>query len=151
MLSTFLYSSHIMHFFECSIFYLRKYYGIRVFLKSFTDFFTFLPRFVIWNTMMGTSILSIPWGIKQVKIWQIYAHENVFGNMACSSFFCSVIDTYSVFFFPSKQAGFTSGVILIVLMGILTLYCCYRVVKSRKMIRKLHNANISTKVWNTDF
>lgn len=48
------------------------------------------------------------------------------------------------FFFPSKQAGFTSGVILIVLMGILTLYCCYRVVKSRKMIRKLHNANIST-------
>lgn len=23
-------------------------------------------RFAIWNTMMGTSILSIPWGIKQV-------------------------------------------------------------------------------------
>ncbi|XP_068780858.1 neutral amino acid transporter 9 isoform X6 [Struthio camelus] len=52
--------------------------------------------FMIWNTMMGTSILSIPWGI--------------------------------------KQAGFTSGIILILLMGILTLYCCYRVVKSRKMI-----------------
>ncbi|XP_010225016.1 PREDICTED: putative sodium-coupled neutral amino acid transporter 9 isoform X2 [Tinamus guttatus] len=52
--------------------------------------------FMIWNTMMGTSILSIPWGI--------------------------------------KQAGFTSGIILILLMGVLTLYCCYRVVKSRKMI-----------------
>lgn len=25
-----------------------------------------LHRFAIWNTMMGTSILSIPWGIKQV-------------------------------------------------------------------------------------
>lgn len=25
-----------------------------------------LPRFAVWNTMMGTSILSIPWGIKQV-------------------------------------------------------------------------------------
>ncbi|NXX96574.1 S38A9 protein, partial [Centropus bengalensis] len=52
--------------------------------------------FMIWNTMMGTSILSIPWGI--------------------------------------KQAGFTSGIILILLTGVLTLYCCYRVVKSRKMI-----------------
>lgn len=26
--------------------------------------------FAIWNTMMGTSILSIPWGIKQVSQWQ---------------------------------------------------------------------------------
>lgn len=59
--------------------------------------------FMIWNTMMGTSILSIPWGI--------------------------------------KQAGFTSGIILILLMGILTLYCCYRVVKSRKMIRKKYEAS----------
>lgn len=25
-----------------------------------------LSRFAVWNTMMGTSILSIPWGIKQV-------------------------------------------------------------------------------------
>ncbi|XP_054843187.1 neutral amino acid transporter 9 isoform X2 [Eublepharis macularius] len=52
--------------------------------------------FMIWNTMMGTSILSIPWGI--------------------------------------KQAGFTTGVVIILLMGLLTLYCCYRVVKSRSMI-----------------
>ncbi|KAJ7334973.1 hypothetical protein JRQ81_012914 [Phrynocephalus forsythii] len=52
--------------------------------------------FMIWNTMMGTSILSIPWGI--------------------------------------KQAGFTTGIILLLLMGMLTLYCCYRVVKSRAMI-----------------
>lgn len=52
--------------------------------------------FAIWNTMMGTSILSIPWGI--------------------------------------KQAGFTLGIIIIVLMGLLTLYCCYRVLKSTKSI-----------------
>ncbi|XP_018430002.1 PREDICTED: sodium-coupled neutral amino acid transporter 9 isoform X2 [Nanorana parkeri] len=49
--------------------------------------------FMIWNTMMGTSILSIPWGI--------------------------------------KQAGFTTGVVIIFLMGLLTLYCCFRVLKSR--------------------
>ncbi|XP_051539515.1 sodium-coupled neutral amino acid transporter 9 [Myxocyprinus asiaticus] len=52
--------------------------------------------FAIWNTMMGTSILSIPWGI--------------------------------------KQSGFTLGIIIIVLMGLLTLYCCYRVLKSTKSI-----------------
>ncbi|XP_062870210.1 neutral amino acid transporter 9 [Trichomycterus rosablanca] len=52
--------------------------------------------FAIWNTMMGTSILSIPWGI--------------------------------------KQAGFTLGIIIIILMGLLTLYCCYRVLKSPKSI-----------------
>ncbi|XP_075039640.1 neutral amino acid transporter 9 isoform X2 [Mixophyes fleayi] len=51
---------------------------------------------MIWNTMMGTSILSIPWGI--------------------------------------KQAGFTTGVVILFLMGLLTLYCCYRVVKSRGAI-----------------
>nr|XP_060617479.1 neutral amino acid transporter 9 [Anolis sagrei ordinatus] len=60
--------------------------------------------FMIWNTMMGTSILSIPWGI--------------------------------------KQAGFTTGIIIILLMGILTLYCCYRVVKSRTMI-----PSIDTSTW----
>ncbi|XP_053788208.1 neutral amino acid transporter 9 isoform X4 [Vidua chalybeata] len=58
---------------------------------------------MIWNTMMGTSILSIPWGM--------------------------------------KQAGFTSGIILILLMGILTLYCCYRVVKSRQMISLTDTSN----------
>lgn len=52
--------------------------------------------FAIWNTMMGTSILSIPWGI--------------------------------------KQAGFTLGIIIVILMGLLTLYCCYRVLKSTKSI-----------------
>ncbi|XP_077203247.1 neutral amino acid transporter 9 [Paroedura picta] len=52
--------------------------------------------FMIWNTMMGTSILSIPWGI--------------------------------------KQAGFTTGIVIILLMGLLTLYCCYRVLKSRTTI-----------------
>uniref|UniRef100_A0A673XNX9 Neutral amino acid transporter 9 n=1 Tax=Salmo trutta TaxID=8032 RepID=A0A673XNX9_SALTR len=52
--------------------------------------------FAIWNTMMGTSILSIPWGI--------------------------------------KQAGFTLGIILLISMGLLTLYCCLRVLKSPKSI-----------------
>ncbi|KAG7267130.1 hypothetical protein CRUP_021780, partial [Coryphaenoides rupestris] len=52
--------------------------------------------FAIWNTMMGTSILSIPWGI--------------------------------------KQAGFTLGVLIVSTMGLLTLYCCYRVLKSPKSI-----------------
>uniref|UniRef100_A0A8C7LAU2 Neutral amino acid transporter 9 n=1 Tax=Oncorhynchus kisutch TaxID=8019 RepID=A0A8C7LAU2_ONCKI len=52
--------------------------------------------FAIWNTMMGTSILSIPWGI--------------------------------------KQAGFTLGIVLLISMGLLTLYCCLRVLKSPKSI-----------------
>ncbi|XP_026572506.1 sodium-coupled neutral amino acid transporter 9 [Pseudonaja textilis] len=60
--------------------------------------------FMIWNTMMGTSILSIPWGI--------------------------------------KQAGFTTGICIIPLMGILTLYCCYRIVKSRSMI-----PSVDTSTW----
>ncbi|CAB1424696.1 unnamed protein product, partial [Pleuronectes platessa] len=52
--------------------------------------------FAIWNTMMGTSILSIPWGI--------------------------------------KQAGFTLGVLILVSLGLLMLYCCYIVLKSPKSI-----------------
>ncbi|XP_015418147.1 PREDICTED: sodium-coupled neutral amino acid transporter 9 isoform X1 [Myotis davidii] len=60
--------------------------------------------FMIWNTMMGTSILSIPWGI--------------------------------------KQAGFTTGVCVILLMGLLTLYCCYRVLRSRATI-----PSVDTTAW----
>ncbi|KAM9455903.1 neutral amino acid transporter 9 isoform 1-T4 [Clarias gariepinus] len=52
--------------------------------------------FAIWNTMMGTSILSMPWGI--------------------------------------KQSGFTLGIIILILMGLITLYCCYRILKSTKSI-----------------
>lgn len=52
--------------------------------------------FAIWNTMMGTSILSIPWGI--------------------------------------KQAGFTLGILILILIGLLMLYCCYIVLKSPKAI-----------------
>ncbi|KAG5834396.1 sodium-coupled neutral amino acid transporter 9 isoform X1 [Anguilla anguilla] len=52
--------------------------------------------FAIWNTMMGTAILSMPWSI--------------------------------------KQAGFTLGIIILISMGLLTLYCCYRVLKSPKSI-----------------
>uniref|UniRef100_A0A452TVV7 Neutral amino acid transporter 9 n=1 Tax=Ursus maritimus TaxID=29073 RepID=A0A452TVV7_URSMA len=68
--------------------------------------------FMIWNTMMGTSILSIPWGI--------------------------------------KQAGFTTGMCVIMLMGILTLYCCYRVVKSRAMIYFIHHINDTDAVLSTN-
>ncbi|XP_067340294.1 neutral amino acid transporter 9 isoform X3 [Channa argus] len=52
--------------------------------------------FAIWNTMMGTSILSIPWGI--------------------------------------KQAGFTLGILILIFIGLLMLYCCYIVLKSRNAI-----------------
>nr|XP_019965252.1 PREDICTED: sodium-coupled neutral amino acid transporter 9 [Paralichthys olivaceus] len=52
--------------------------------------------FAIWNTMMGTSILSIPWGI--------------------------------------KQAGFTLGILILIFLGLLMLYCCYIVLKSPKSI-----------------
>ncbi|XP_022100230.1 sodium-coupled neutral amino acid transporter 9 homolog isoform X2 [Acanthaster planci] len=48
--------------------------------------------FSIWNTMMGTSLLSMPWAI--------------------------------------QQSGFLMGLILLVGMAGLTLYTCYRVVKS---------------------
>ncbi|KAM9253562.1 neutral amino acid transporter 9 isoform 3-T4 [Dugong dugon] len=72
-------------------------------LESYTEGYgknsSLVTIFMIWNTMMGTSILSIPWGI--------------------------------------KQAGFTTGMCVIMLMGLLTLYCCYRVVKSRTMISSL--------------
>ncbi|XP_029433040.1 sodium-coupled neutral amino acid transporter 9 isoform X6 [Rhinatrema bivittatum] len=60
--------------------------------------------FMIWNTMMGTSVLSIPWGI--------------------------------------KQAGFTTGVCILILMGVLTLYCCYRILKSRAII-----PDVDTSSW----
>ncbi|XP_032822061.2 neutral amino acid transporter 9-like isoform X1 [Petromyzon marinus] len=52
--------------------------------------------FAIWNTMMGTSILSIPWAM--------------------------------------MQAGFTLGIIIIFLMGLITLYSCYRILQSPKAI-----------------
>uniref|UniRef100_A0A665TF23 Neutral amino acid transporter 9 n=1 Tax=Echeneis naucrates TaxID=173247 RepID=A0A665TF23_ECHNA len=52
--------------------------------------------FAVWNTMMGTSILSIPWGI--------------------------------------KQAGFTLGILILIIVGLLMLYCCYIVLKSPKAI-----------------
>nr|XP_020040385.1 sodium-coupled neutral amino acid transporter 9 isoform X2 [Castor canadensis]XP_020040386.1 sodium-coupled neutral amino acid transporter 9 isoform X2 [Castor canadensis] len=77
-------------------------------LQSYTEGYgkntSFVTIFMIWNTMMGTSILSIPWGI--------------------------------------KQAGFTTGMCVIMLMGFLTLYCCYRVVKSRTMI-----CSLDTSTW----
>uniref|UniRef100_A0A8C4R1V4 Neutral amino acid transporter 9 n=1 Tax=Eptatretus burgeri TaxID=7764 RepID=A0A8C4R1V4_EPTBU len=52
--------------------------------------------FVIWNTMMGTSLLSIPWG--------------------------------------TMQSGFTMGIILIFVVGLIMLYSAYRVLQSPKEI-----------------
>ncbi|XP_069780482.1 neutral amino acid transporter 9 isoform X2 [Narcine bancroftii] len=68
--------------------------------------------FSIWNTMMGTSILSLPWGL--------------------------------------KEAGFTFGIILIVLMSMLMLYCCYRVVKSRQTVDHVHNISEESPVLSTN-
>ncbi|XP_013858236.1 neutral amino acid transporter 9 [Austrofundulus limnaeus] len=59
--------------------------------------------FAIWNTMMGTSILSIPWGI--------------------------------------KQAGFTLGILILIIIGLLMLYCCYIVIKSPKYITMEDTSN----------
>ncbi|XP_066887084.1 neutral amino acid transporter 9 isoform X7 [Kogia breviceps] len=71
-------------------------YKLQNYTEGYSKNTSLVTIFMIWNTMMGTSILSIPWGI--------------------------------------KQAGFTTGMCVIMLMGLLTLYCCYRVVKSRAMI-----------------
>ncbi|XP_072427655.1 neutral amino acid transporter 9 isoform X3 [Chiloscyllium punctatum] len=74
-------------------------------LESSTDGFGKNPSIVtifsIWNTMMGTSILSLPWAL--------------------------------------KEAGFTLGIILLILMNLLMLYCCYRVLKSRHTVDYVHN------------
>lgn len=41
----------------------------------------------------------------------------------------------------SLQAGFTLGIIILVVIGLLMLYCCYIVLKSRKAIRE-------SRFWN---
>ncbi|XP_011541485.1 neutral amino acid transporter 9 isoform X10 [Homo sapiens] len=85
-------------------------------LQSYTEGYgkntSLVTIFMIWNTMMGTSILSIPWGI--------------------------------------KQAGFTTGMCVIILMGLLTLYCCYRVVKSRTMMYFIHHINDTDTILSTN-
>ncbi|XP_051028259.1 sodium-coupled neutral amino acid transporter 9 isoform X1 [Acomys russatus] len=82
---------------ECYVYSpLGSAYKLQSYSEGYGKNSSLVTIFMIWNTMMGTSILSIPWGI--------------------------------------KQAGFTTGLCVIVLMGLLTLYCCYRVVKSRSMI-----------------
>uniref|UniRef100_UPI00398EEF00 neutral amino acid transporter 9 isoform X2 n=1 Tax=Pristiophorus japonicus TaxID=55135 RepID=UPI00398EEF00 len=68
--------------------------------------------FSIWNTMMGTSILSLPWAL--------------------------------------KEAGFTLGIILLILMSMLMLYCCYRVLKSRPTIDYVHNVTEVGHVLSTN-
>lgn len=42
----------------------------------------------------------------------------------------------------SLQAGFTLGIIILVAIGLLMLYCCYIVLKSRKAIRESRAWNI---------
>ncbi|XP_066887082.1 neutral amino acid transporter 9 isoform X5 [Kogia breviceps] len=79
-------------------------YKLQNYTEGYSKNTSLVTIFMIWNTMMGTSILSIPWGI--------------------------------------KQAGFTTGMCVIMLMGLLTLYCCYRVVKSRAMI-----SSVDTTTW----
>lgn len=82
---------------ECYVYSpLGSAYKLQGYAEGYGKNTSLVTIFMIWNTMMGTSILSIPWGI--------------------------------------KQAGFTTGMCIIMLMGLLTLYCCYRVVKSRAMI-----------------
>nr|KAF6442307.1 solute carrier family 38 member 9 [Rousettus aegyptiacus] len=82
---------------ECYVYSpLGSAYKLQGYAEGYGKNTSLVTIFMIWNTMMGTSILSIPWGI--------------------------------------KQAGFTTGMCIIILMGLLTLYCCYRVVKSRAMI-----------------
>ncbi|XP_007942371.1 sodium-coupled neutral amino acid transporter 9 [Orycteropus afer afer] len=85
---------------ECYVYSpLGSAYKLESYTEGYSKNTSLVTIFMIWNTMMGTSILSIPWGI--------------------------------------KQAGFTTGMCVIVLMGLLTLYCCFRVVKSRTMISSL--------------
>lgn len=43
-------------------------------------------RFAIWNTMMGTSILSIPWGIKQVIVVYHLVHFTLLEHRLISMF-----------------------------------------------------------------
>uniref|UniRef100_A0A4W2HHC4 Neutral amino acid transporter 9 n=1 Tax=Bos indicus x Bos taurus TaxID=30522 RepID=A0A4W2HHC4_BOBOX len=82
---------------ECYVYSpLGSAYKLQCYTEGYGKNTSLVTIFMIWNTMLGTSILSIPWGI--------------------------------------KQAGFTTGMCVIMLMGLLTLYCCYRVVKSRSMI-----------------
>ncbi|XP_025779483.1 sodium-coupled neutral amino acid transporter 9 isoform X1 [Puma concolor] len=90
---------------ECYVYSpLGSAYKLQSYTKGYGKNTSLVTIFMIWNTMMGTSILSIPWGM--------------------------------------KQAGFTTGMCVIMLMGILTLYCCYRVVKSRAMI-----SSVDTTTW----
>ncbi|KAG5199148.1 hypothetical protein R6Z07F_014661 [Ovis aries] len=90
---------------ECYVYSpLGSAYKLQCYTEGYGKNTSLVTIFMIWNTMLGTSILSIPWGI--------------------------------------KQAGFTTGMCVIMLMGLLTLYCCYRVVKSRSMI-----SSVDTTTW----
>lgn len=85
----------------------------------------------------GYIYIKYPMGNKTGKTIKKCMRMKMFLATWLALHFC----VYNSVFLPFKQAGFTSGIILILLMGILTLYCCYRVVKSRKTIRKRYKAS----------
>ncbi|ELW65685.1 Putative sodium-coupled neutral amino acid transporter 9 [Tupaia chinensis] len=62
------------------------------------------------------------------------------------------IHYYSRLTTPADKAlaGFTTGICVIMLMGLLTLYCCYRVVKSRTMIYFIHHINDTDTILSTN-
>lgn len=76
--------------------------------------------------MMGTSILSIPWGIKQVSVPSTHVRS---GLPAASS-------PRAEESCLSLQAGFTLGILILVFTGLLMLYCCYIVLQAPKPIRE---------------
>ncbi|CAF90675.1 unnamed protein product, partial [Tetraodon nigroviridis] len=80
--------------------------------------------FAVWNTMMGTSILSIPWGLKQ-------ASPPPTERSAPEAEACCL----------SLQAGFTLGILILVFTGLLMLYCCYIVLQAPKSIPYVDTSN----------
>lgn len=73
---------------------------------------------------MGTSILSIPWGIKQVSPPRTCTL--VPSCLAPDAEECCL----------ALQAGFTLGILILVFTGLLMLYCCYIVLQAPKSIRE---------------
>lgn len=74
--------------------------------------------------MMGTSILSIPWGIKQVS-----------PPLACT-LVPSCLAPNAEEWCLALQAGFTLGILILIFTGLLMLYCCYIVLQAPKSIRE---------------
>lgn len=76
--------------------------------------------------MMGTSILSIPWGIKQASCPLTCTLARTLPPPA------PVLKSHV----SPPQAGFTLGILILVFTGLLMLYCCYIVLQAPKSIRE---------------